>query len=457
MRFLPSIVLKIFFGALAIRWAYALSLYFTMGDDGLQGVDSQTYVAYAAQFATTIKSGSVAGWQWLGPEPGIMPLFMWIITLDALAFPEFVPLTYVLTQCVLDAGTCVLVYLIATTINERYSLPAAAAAILNPTQIVMCGLAYNDTPFTFCAALFLFGAVRYLREPQWRHAVLIGGGLGAASLIRIVGAPWIVVMVLFLGGVLAIQRRLTFQHFNQLVAASVIAGTCVGVLLIRNVDVYGAWAITPQGGKHFAIWVVPLANEARDGTPWTTSRDKLEARKLERFGPMPANPFEDSRQYMEIGKEAGAREPLSAFAKSWLLGASLNLGSPAIILSPPVSQLPRTGFYATQGNNIFDKVWNFLLRSDNPAYAWILLLGIAGVAVVRCVQLVGVVAAVQNRSERVAIALFALWSCYMLAANGPVGSPKYRLPIEPVLMLAAGAGIYSLRERRKTQRGNSAG
>lgn len=35
-----SILLKIFFAALIIRWAYALAMYALMGDDGLKGVDS---------------------------------------------------------------------------------------------------------------------------------------------------------------------------------------------------------------------------------------------------------------------------------------------------------------------------------------------------------------------------------------------------------------------------------
>ena len=47
------------------------------------------------------------------------------------------------------------------------------------------------------------------------------------------------------------------------------------------------------------------------------------------------------------------------------------------------------------------------------------------------------------RGERPAFApviLLCLWIGFILAINGPVASPKYRLPIEPALMIFAGAG-----------------
>ena len=43
--------------------------------------------------------------------------------------------------------------------------------------------------------------------------------------------------------------------------------------------------------------------------------------------------------------------------------------------------------------------------------------------------------------------LFLLWFLYILAINGPVASPKYRLPIEPVLMVLTGAGLSFARRR----------
>jgi hypothetical protein len=42
----------------------------------------------------------------------------------------------------------------------------------------------------------------------------------------------------------------------------------------------------------------------------------------------------------------------------------------------------------------------------------------------------------------------ALWIGFILAANGPIASPKYRLPIEPVLCVVTAAGVRLLRPLR---------
>jgi hypothetical protein len=46
------------------------------------------------------------------------------------------------------------------------------------------------------------------------------------------------------------------------------------------------------------------------------------------------------------------------------------------------------------------------------------------------------------------MALFALWFAFILAANGPIGTAKYRLPLEPLLNVLTAAGFCNLRSRR---------
>ncbi len=162
-----------------------------------------------------------------------------------------------------------------------------------------------------------------------------------------------------------------------------------------------------------------------------------------------ANPFEQSRRYETVARGELATLGVKAIAKAWLNGAAINLGSPGIILSPPIQQLPRTGFYATPGASPLDKAMNFLFHSDNAAYSWILLTGIAGVMAVRLIQIIGVVSLLRHGGQLAVLSLFGLWIAYVLAVDGPVASPKYRLPIEPVLMVLTGAGLSVLFRGRR--------
>jgi 4-amino-4-deoxy-L-arabinose transferase-like glycosyltransferase len=437
---------SIFFAALALRWAYAVILFAVMGEDGLKAPDSVGYLVQAHDFAAAITANKVAGWGWLSPNTTTMPVFIWLITLHTVLFGSYAALAYVLMQGVLDAATCVLVHGIAGSFDRSFAMPAAIASVLNPTQIVLSGLVLTDTPFTFLVALTLLGSVRWLRSPAWPGAVLIGLGLGGAALCRILIVPAGLILLPYLAVATLLAGRFRLRQAAQLAAAAAIAGLCIGPVLLRNVVDYGSWSLTSQSGLHFTLWVVPFIKQAKDGTPWIETHEALKHKVEERFGTPAANQFEMSGRYQQLGREELAKLGPAAIAKAWLFGAAINLGAPAIITSPLVSNLPRTGFYATGGASLLAKMLNFLFRSDNALFAWILAAGIVGVIIMRLLQFVGLMTILARR-DVLAMSLILLgWCVYILVVSGPVAAPKYRLPMEPVFAVLSGAGFARLRQ-----------
>lgn len=443
-----SILLKIFFAALVVRWAYALALYHFMGDDGLKGLDSTTYAANAEAFARAIHAGTIHGTQWLGDAPYTMPLYHWLTTLPFLLFGSIGAISHILLQGAFDSGTCVLVYVLACSLDRKIAILSAIVAILNPTQIVLSALIYNDTSFTFFVVLTLMFAVRWTVNPSWLNGVGLGGALGCAALIRVSIAPWGFCAI----GLLAcyeIYRRAAFSNYLKLLLAPAILSLSLGIIAARNVSQFGTPTLTPQGGDYLALWIFPLAKEAQDRTPYTTSLEQIIARTTERFGPPSANPFEQSTRYQEIGREAIRNEiRFSSLLKSWASGIFINLTSPAHLLSPPVSQLPRNGFYGTPGNSFFEKVFNYAFFSGSMIYSWLLIVGAAGLLAVRMVQIVGLYALAKQRRHWPKMIFAASWIVYLLLINGPIASPKYRLPLEPLFNIATGAGLLTFRNTR---------
>lgn len=440
----------VFVAAVAIRWTYDLGLYLTMGLDGLITVDSIDYLERTRIFAGRLAGGSTHDLSWLGPSVYMMPLFSWVLIACQLAFGPFAALGYVLFQGVLDAATCLVIYFIARSIAPPIAVWAAIAACLNPTQIVLSGLVLSDTPFVLLVAVSLLGTVRWLTAPDWPSAVLIGAGLGAASLIRALVLPWLAAILLMLLVIAAWQRRLSIRSILQLAMAGVLFALMVGPLLARNVTQYQSWQMTPQSGLHLNWWVVPLVTEARDGTPFLQSLEVMQKRTRDRFGPETGNPFESSRQEAAVAiDELKVLGPL-AILKAWTYGTILNIGAPAATLVPLVSKLPRTGFYDTHAQSMTDKIADFIFRSDNKLYAMIVLASGIGLAATRLVQAIGLVVLLRESGRLASVLVLGCWCLFVLAVNGPVASPKYRLPMEPVLMVLAGAGLHALRLRRGT-------
>lgn len=439
----------IFALALALRWGLALLLFAFMGSDGFFGTDSRGFYGWIAAYVTRIHAGGVHGWDWLGPNVSLMPLPSWLWTLNGLFFGDHAALTSVLCQGVLDSGTCVLIYMMAREIDRRYAMPAGVAAAANPTQVVMADLYYTDPVFLFFFALALLGAVRWLSQPAWRPALLIGAGFGGAMLCRVVVAPWALFLAVFLVVALLLQRRLRRQHVAQLLGALSITAACTAPIVVRNHADTGVWTLTTQTGAHSAFWVVPLVMQAKDGTPWEQGSAAMKRRVEARYGPDTADIVENSRRHTAVAREALAELGVWPVAKAWLYGVAINLGAPVATIFAPLAQLPRTGFFATPGDSTPGKAFNFLFRSDNGLYAWATLLGILGVAVFRLVQLRGAMALLGDRRHLPVALLMFSWVAFILLVSGPIASPKYRLPIEPVLMVLMGVGYRILSDRRR--------
>ncbi|MGH7003270.1 MAG: hypothetical protein ACREIP_04920, partial [Alphaproteobacteria bacterium] len=239
----------------------------------------------------------------------------------------------------------------------------------------------------------------------------------------------------------------------QLAVAGLLAAAAVAPVLARNVAIHGAWSLTPQSGNHMANWILPLVKEGADGTPRETTNAANDARLRERFGPMPtANPFADSARYRTFAQEELSKLGFGAIARAWLFGAAVNLSAPAVVHIPPVSNLPRTGFYDTPGAGLPEKLWNFLFGPGNRLYAWLIGAGLLGVAVFRLVQIIGLIALLRRRANLPGLMLLVGWCLYILLLNGPIASPKYRLPLEPVLAVLSGAGAAALLRRRGSRK-----
>lgn len=445
-------VVTLFAVALAIRWTYALVMVAAAGTEGLKIGDSHGYLAMADHYARAIASGQVQGWGWIGPDPSIMPVFTWILTAHVAIAGPWAPLTYVIMQGAIDAGTCVAIFGIARAVDERIAAWSGYAAALTPTLVVLSGVVYSDSIFVFFATLGMLGAVSWLRGPSWRSALLIGFGLGAAAATRVVILAWIPILLLILAAIFFLQRRLRAGCLGQLVCAGAIAAAMISPVILRNASVYGSWSPTAQSGFHLAMWIVPLVREAQDGTLRTVTVEGLERKLRARHGPTPsANPFEKSRRYHALAAEELKQLGVGAVIKAWLNGALINLVSPAVTIVPVVSALPRTGFYDTAGTSFPEKVRNFLFGPGNALYAQLLLAGGIGTALWRLLQLAGLAALLRRRRCIPLLAVLGCWCGYVLLINGPVASPKYRLPIEPVFATLAGAAALFRRRRPEAE------
>ena len=256
--------------------------------------------------------------------------------------------------------------------------------------------------------------------------------------------------------IIAWRRDVGWEQTGRAVVACLVPLiVLVGPLLIRNANEYGHFSLTSQGGTHALYWVVPLAREFSRGVPFAQTQDEMRRRldlqyQQQDLPGQPRNPFKSSQQHMEVAQRALREMSIGELTWAWGAGAMINLTAPSLSSVPLISQMERPRFYEVSGRTPLDKVVNFLRGAKHWPY--VLLMVGAGVLTVafRLVQGVGGAHLFGHRPDAIGPLLYlSAVFVYILAITGPVVGVKYRLPLEPMLILLTAAGLHYLFRRAR--------
>jgi hypothetical protein len=306
----------------------------------------------------------------------------------------------------------------------------------------------TDSLFLFFFALMLLAGARFLLRPSAGLAICAGLSGGLALVTRPVVAPLIAAAAPLLFAVALVQRRSLHLALTAAMLFAVAAAAPIAPVLLRNLAHYQSFALTSQTGDHLALWIVPLVAQRADGTPYHVTVDRMEERyrqKTTQGSTDATNPFQRAAVQTELAREEMARLPLAAYAKAWLEGTVVNLAAPALLADPRVRALPKPSFYNTAGTSLWQRARAYLF-AEPGAYQILLLLGLLAMLPFLALEAIGFVMLARRKPGAAALAGAVL--AYFLLLNGPVAAPKYRLPMEPVLIVLAAIPLAWLTERR---------
>jgi hypothetical protein len=399
-------------------------------------------------------------WSTLLAETDRMPLYPLLLGGIRHIFGDD-PRMVAILQAVIDAGTCALIAALGVLISPLVGLIAGILAALSVTLIVFSTQILTETASLFFFTLMLLAGARFLRHPTNALAIIAGLAGGIASATRPAVAPLLAAAVPLVLVIALMQRRGFAAALAAALLFAVGAAAPIAPVLLRNVIHYGSFSLTTQTGHHLADWIVPLVTERADGTPYQKTVDRMEAlyaqraqttlcapRKLECSAEHDlngqTNPFQRAAVKSEVAREAMARLPLSAYAKAWLEGMVVNLASPALLIDPRVRALPKPSFYNTPGASLWEKTRAYLF-DDPAAYQVLLIVGLVAMLPILMLEAAGFVMLARTLPWAAVFAGGVL--AYFLLLNGPVATPKYRLPMEPVLIVLAAIPLARLAER----------
>jgi hypothetical protein len=384
-------------------------------------------------------------WPTLSAMTDRMPLYPLLLAGVQHVFGDTPP-AVALIQAVIDAATCVLIAALGALISPRVGLIAGILAAVSVTLIVFSTQILTDSLFLFFFTLMLLTGAHFLRRPTVKLAVYAGLAGGLALATRPAVAMLLAAAVPVVFAVALVQRRTLVPALAAAIAFGIAVATPISPVLLRNAIQYDSYGITSQTGDYLAFWIVPLVTERAAGIPYQTTFEHMEAR-FRQASSGEANPFRRSTIASRLARDEMARLPLSDFAKAWVEGMVVNLAAPALLADPRVRVLPKPSFYNTPGGSLWQKARSYLF--DDPGrYQFLLILGLITMLPFLALEGIGFVMLARTAPWAAVFAGGVL--AYFLLLNGPIAAPKYRLPMEPVLIVLAAIPLARGAERKTT-------
>ena len=345
-------------------------------------------------------------------------------------------LTVIFIQAIIDSLTCILIFLIGSFINKKVGIMAGIFSIFNFNFIIHSSMILTETLFLFFICLILFFMLTFFSKVNLLSVILIGLTCGFAIMTRSlvlffpIGIAFIITIIVFF------QKKSLIKGISLGLVVIIISSLVISPILLRNLKKYDSFSLTSQNGVFLLDWCVGTIKSLEEGKEFSKISNELEKKvqnEIEKkFNNDDLNPFQLSQIRIEVALEELKKMPMSSLILGWSHGAVQNLVSPSILLDPRVRSFNKLSFYETKGNNIFEKTMIFILKNDKQ-YILFLILGMISSIIFVTLQFTGIILLIKDNI--ILAILMLLYILYFIIICGPVGGPKYRIPLDPILII----------------------
>jgi len=423
-----SILIVTFLFAASVRLIYIATLH----GDASFFAEADTHVYWS-------EGGQL--WRTLSTSTDRMPLYPLFLAACRALFGD-TPRAVALLQALLGAGTCAMIARLGLFVSRPAGIAAGLLAACSATLVVYSAQILTDTLSLFMMTAAFLATAHFLQRPSLAMAAATGVAAGLA-----LGTRPGVALLLPAMAVLILARTIRTDFRRAVISVvlfCVAAALPVTPLVVRNYVYFDRFGLTSQSGVHLANWIVPLLRQRQDGTPYETSVNKMNAAfddAVRRAPDAYRDPFQQSSLYTTLARVELASIAPMTFIKAWIEGAATNLFAPAALGDPRVRSMEKPSFFATPGQSMLERSVHYF-KSSSVIFAVVIIAGVAGSILSIALSAIGFVRLCRERAGWAALA--AVPVVYFLVLTGPVVSAKYRMPMEPSLIVLAGIGLAAI-------------
>jgi len=419
----------------------------------LEGCFTPDSVAYASLATGLLEEGRFARWSMRDgaspPEVFRTPGYPLLLAANLWADrSEGVWQTVLATQVLLDGLLVLVTYWLGCLVASRPAAVVAAALLaLSPLSAAASCRVLSDSLYAFLLTVATLLMVGHLRTGLWWALLVSAGVLAAGCYVRPVGLVMAGVFALVL---LARPRRLAR------------AGAFVGVVLagiapwvVRNGVAGGYWGFSSFAADSLYYHSAAEVVAATEGIDAETGRYRMR----EEARAMAADPSQPTVGQLVRRRAARAWEVLLAHPGTY---ARIHLEGCVAFWLPGATDALEVAGLARPGRGTLDVLHERGLAEAARHYfggsAAAVALAAPMVAVL-LVQYAGVVACAASRRRRMPAAAWLMLLAVAVSAmlGGPAATPRFRVPVNPMLCVAAGVGLVAAWGRLRRGRARAGG
>lgn len=432
--------------ALAVHLAMFFYLFSVEGSAfsnplAFQPKDSEAYTHVAVNL---VKHGifSVSTSEPYLPDPARTPIFSLFLAIGYAITGDF--FLSLLMNVVIGSLIALVVFEIVLSLFRHRKIALISAVIFTflPYGIYSSTRPMADTLFTFFFSLFILAFIKIFSEDKagnFQKIILSALLLGLATLTRPVTQYFVVIPFLFLlfDFRLNLKRRVVSSLIFFFIFAAVLSPW-----LIRNYVHFNRFFLSSVGKYHLLVSYAEPWLAYKDKIPRNEIHKRMAAYIEEKYGP-------DAMHNIDFSEILG-REALNKILQAPLSYAAFHLSSMPVfflnndfllILRQAFKIFPPDFFLAEKIlTGDFKGIINSLTNLNLP-FA-LIFLGSYGFMFLKSVF--GAIGAVFWLRQRFFLTIFLLSSVlYFALIVGLEGQARFRLPVEPILVIFAAVGIYA--------------
>jgi 4-amino-4-deoxy-L-arabinose transferase-like glycosyltransferase len=443
--------LIILFGlALIVRLSFA-GFVATYGSFVAPGGDSQAYINSGNLI---LESGAfVVSVESMAPIIGTMSIYPWFIANVFKVFGDNNYFAIVIFQVLLDSMTVLAIALTARTLRSEWFWPAGLLAVLLPNLVFQSSLILTETVFVSFLSWALYLCIAAARSKKPLLLLLVAGIFFALAFnTRSVLVFFIVLFVPLQTYLLKSWRGLLWRDaFLLALVPMAIMWLSVVPRYITTYHHYGQATLSAKMGSQALYWMYPCLRKIEIRcTDRADSANQSQILLKTRLQNLPladqGNPVIVDMISRKLARELLFEVPIPTVAGAMAIGGIRTLLTTSAYMLPPIfDKEPKFLSPASiLGENPKTKVVDFLktLTTQPLSLIWALCQGFLLLS--RGFQLVGLVQGLRDRSMRSGIIFLLGILVYFLIMTGPIGYARFRIPIEPVLVILTAPSLLWL-------------